>query len=979
VGTGLGPVLPTTQALAAAAMIPGASANSRVRWFLVLFVCVSLVGLAEAQQPQSPQPSQSPAAVATTGTAATPSSSAQHVLPTPYVPKGNVPATAQKPASPPVKTGEADETGDQEQTPPPASASTISAPQNLAPAPPPTSSARQTATGWAGNIYAQIVGAGIDPANVYQIRDAAIDREDIHVTIDDGVIGFIQAVDGRITGAIFEGDAEVLIIPPDRVERWSVGQFTGSAILEERFKNAFFRFNDDVFEELQPYLRPTDETATFVAKWDPVAHSLGYYGALRVLNTYVDSARKRPDGTTEFVRDPKDRMFLARVAGRHLGVFDFYYDTKAPEQITVGALALRAGTWYYDVWTSFPSRSARRAVAEMKGRQTRSATLTTQTGAEASPPDPVRINQYKLVCEVMPPHELQVDARLDVSVSEGGHRFLVFELSRALKVSEIDADGKPVEFIQNQALQGTALERQGNDMVAVVLPKALDAGAHVQLDLKYAGDVLAEAGGGLMYVGAKGFWYPNRGPAMSNFDMTFRYPSGWSLLATGKRVGDIDKLPAAPGMEPLLTSHWVSERPIPLAGFNLGQYVKATAKAGDVLVESYAAHEMESNFKRRQTVLVLPSIRPDLQGRETVVISDAPTPASNAQMVASQGARSIEFLSRRLGPYPYSSLALTQMPGTLSQGWPGLIFLSSYVYLTADERAALRLPTAANLTVGHVMTPHEIAHEWWGDLLVWKSYREQWLVEALSNYCAVSMLEKESPADFRTMMDFYRDQLLAKNSAGQLLADAGPVTLGARLISANFPDAYETISYGRGTWLFHMLHEMLLNPGSARGTGQSPAPTQASSAQAKADGPDDPFFRVLRKVRDKYEGKEITTRDLQQAFEEELPPSLWYEGHKSLDWFFDTWVNGMSVPKFELADVRLNSKTGKFVATGKIIEKDATEGLVTSMPVYAAGVGDNSLLGRVWVDGPEVTFRFVVPPGTKKILLDPYHTVLQRP
>src|SRR5438874_8059320 len=44
----------------------------------------------------------------------------------------------------------------------------------------------------------------------------------------------------------------------------------------------------------------------------------------------------------------------------------------------------------------------------------------------------------------------------------------------------------------------------------------------------YAGDVLSEAGGGLLYVGARGIWYPNRGLAAADFDLRFQYPAGWT-------------------------------------------------------------------------------------------------------------------------------------------------------------------------------------------------------------------------------------------------------------------------------------------------------------------------------------------------------------------------------------------------------------------------------------------------------------------
>jgi hypothetical protein len=377
---------------------------------------------------------------------------------------------------------------------------------------------------------------------------------------------------------------------------------------------------------------------------------------------------------------------------------------------------------------------------------------------------------------------------------------------------------------------------------------------------------------------------------------------------------------------------------------------------------------MESTFRRRQTVLVLPGVRPGENRRETVVLSESPTPAGNAQMVANNAASTVEFLSARLGRFPYSYLALTQMPGPASQGWPGLIYLSSYVFLSPEERAQ-NLSPFGNIMFGHLMQPHEIGHQWLGDLLIWKSYREQWLVEALSNYCALVMLENDNPALMRDSLEHYRQELLSKNKAGAEVGEAGPVTLGVRLDSSRNPDAYDTISYGRGTWLFHMLREMLLNP----------APPKGTAALPKRGSAEEPFFVVLRKVRQRFEGKEITTRDLQQAFEEELPQSLWFEGRRSLDWFFDSWVNGVSIPKFELEDVKFSNRSGATVATGKIAQKNATDSLVTSVPIYGVVQGNNVFLGRVFVEGSETPFRFSVPAGAKRILLDPYRTVLTRP
>ena len=93
-------------------------------------------------------------------------------------------------------------------------------------------------------------GVGLDPTRVYQVRGASLDRSAVHITLEDGTIGFTQDVMGRITGAFFEGYGEVLLTPPNEVERRSMSLFTGMAILEEHFATAYFRFNDDAAKRI---------------------------------------------------------------------------------------------------------------------------------------------------------------------------------------------------------------------------------------------------------------------------------------------------------------------------------------------------------------------------------------------------------------------------------------------------------------------------------------------------------------------------------------------------------------------------------------------------------------------------------------------------------------------------------------------------------------------------------------------------------
>jgi hypothetical protein len=147
-----------------------------------------------------------------------------------------------------------------------------------------------------------------------------------------------------------------------------------------------------------------------------------------------------------------------------------------------------------------------------------------------------------------------------------------------------------------------------------------------------------------------------------------------------------------------------------------------------------------------------------------------------------------------------------------------------------------------------------------------------------------------------------------------------------------------------------------------------------------SDSADEPFVRALRKVRERYEGRSISTGELLDVFAEDLPPALRYEDKNSLDWFLNGWINGTSLPKLELRGVKFTPKGAGSVVSGTILQKEASQDLVTSVPVYAVIAGKQLvLLGRVFADGEESSFRLSAPAGTHKIVLDPYETVLTSP
>ena len=814
----------------------------------------------------------------------------------------------------------------------------------------------------AENLYLQLGAVGLDPTRVYQVRGASLSRGAIQISLEDGTIAFTQDVMGQITGALFEGEGEILLTPPNEVERRSMSLFTGMAILEERFASAYLRFNEDVLAELRPDMRAAENKKEFVDTWNSTAQNMASGDAMRLLLTFsrmlpANSASTQP--ALNETKNPKaDRFLHARLQGTKLGVFDVVFDSTSGEQVFAGqAKTGTDGQTYYDVWTSF-------SLTPPPTRQ-RDEHAEQEEGASAHQ-DRVALRQFKIATEVLPPKQIRAQATVHCEVREGGERTLLFELSRFLQIENVQLDGNLVEFIHNPALEGSQLARRGNDVVAVVMPAPLKTGQKFDLTFTYAGEVLAQAGDGLLYVGARGTWYPNRGLEMAVFDLQFSYPPGWTLVATGKQAPFATESIASTGG--LQTSRWISDRPIPIAGFNLGKYREAITKAGDVEVETYATQGVERDFPRPQAQVIEPiqSLRPNpTQVAPQLILPAQPTPTLNEVLVGEAAARAVRYFSGRFGPFPYSHLALTQLPGKESQGWPGLIFLSSYAFLDRQEREQLHFPPPRML-LSEWVPAHEAAHQWWGDLVVWSSYRDQWYSEGLANYCALMMLQEKNPDGFHQIMDMYRHELIEKNKDGIAPMDAGPVTLGTRLLSSHFPGGYEVINYGRGAWLFHMLRTML-NDAARQEKGKA------------GTGTGELFVQALRKVRQRYEGKMVSTRELLDVFAEDLPPSLQYEGKKSLDWFLDGWINGTSLPSLELKGVKFTTKGSTSIVSGTILQKGAPQNFVTPVPIYAAQGKQLVLLGRVFADGDESSFRISAPAGTHKVVLDPYDTLLTRP
>jgi hypothetical protein len=234
-------------------------------------------------------------------------------------------------------------------------------------------------------------------------------------------------------------------------------------------------------------------------------------------------------------------------------------------------------------------------------------------------------------------HELRLEsqATLTLEALRAGERMLPLELSRFLRVESVtDAAGQPLLFFQNEAVNRKEIAERRNDFLFVVLPRAPQAGEEVRLRVNSQGSVISDAGNGVYYVGERGSWYPHPDTpeAFAKFDVTFRWPRRLLLAATGKRVEEHEEGDWRIG-------RWQSEVPVPVAGFNVGEYATSTVDAGRFRIELYANKQLEEALLHRlqpngNTAASLQPVpgwpRPSRRSPPRMPLPDVPAPSPAA-------------------------------------------------------------------------------------------------------------------------------------------------------------------------------------------------------------------------------------------------------------------------------------------------------------------------------------------------------------
>src|SRR6266849_801689 len=792
------------------------------------------------------------------------------------------------------------------------------------------SSAAQQAAPGPRELYQALNDLRVVPRQVYYVRDLHISRDAVRLSLVEGKLALLAAYDGRLTGAVFTGHGHVLALSRDPTEKRSLARFLGAPLLDQGFSRAYFRFTDDTGEELLGLLRragvpPADEPS-FAEDWNPVVANLNPWHSLRILMDWSAA-------------DPQP-YFYAGLQGDISGPFDVLVDDRRAEQVLLGQPRWVAGTRLYDVWASFR-----------------------RTGAAEPFAPPFVPAAYAVETSILLDRTLEGAATLTLKALRGGERAVPLELSRYLTVqSAEDAEGRPLVFFQNEAVNRHEIAERGDDALLVVLAAAPSAGEQFRLRITYRGSVISDAGNGVYFVGERGSWYPHIGGTanFADFELTFRWPRRLQLVATGKKLEEREEGDSRMG-------RWRSEAPMPVAGFNLGEYATQTVDSGGLKVELYANRQLEQAIldRFRRGTIVVPMAPLSTKRSQPPFISPIPlpeSPPSPAAVLHQLGldiAEAARFCERFNGPFPYKRLAVSQIPGTFGQGWPGLVYLSTLAFLSPDAQQRAGISARAQEHFTQIVPYHEVGHQWWGNLVGWDSYRDQWIHEGLSNYIALLYADtKKTPERaLNIWLARYRNELTAKEPGHDAPAeDAGPLMLGYRLRSSRSPSGYDRVVYGKGTWVFHMLRMMLRGP--------------------ETKEPDARFIQLLRSLLETRRYQAVTNEDLQRAVEAVMTPAMALEGGRSMDWFFDQWVRSTGIPRYAVEFTVRPQGTG-FLIRGTLKQSGVPETFLAAVPLSAAGPKGKAVpLGTVITTGERTAFRLISRVPLKRILIDRQLTLL---
>jgi len=761
-------------------------------------------------------------------------------------------------------------------------------------------------------------GPNSDPT--YQaLRNLTLGSETVSVTNFDlkrdagtfhlrsGTVCFVSPVDGRVTGAVFVGDGGFVLDPPGASEKSTLKLLTKESEFSETFSQMVLRFTDSTYDEI----KKAGTTAAGGCDAGLLKDSQNAMRHGRMLKYNLDSR------ILEDVLSPATPgLFVAFIHGKRYNGQELY--TIDPHDGGEQVAFVTYDENNYGEWASFA----------MAGEHKRGTVGR-----------PIRIDHQELEVTLEKNASLIGKAKTTFTTRLSDVRVVPLNLFRTLRVRSVTgADGQPLSFIQE--------DKNADADFSVILPKALAAGEQYTVTTEYEGkEAVTNEGGGNYFPVARENWYPNERDAAFGeytvYDMTFRIPKGMQIAATGVRVSEKND-----GGQNVTV--WKSEAPQTVAGFSMGRFKVEEAKLDkpEYFIQSYANEESPDWVQALQhtaqgDVDARNRGRLGLQNTPEVSLGTMSTTSLNKKSLA-EGQLAVQLYTDYFGPSSFKHLQITQQTAcNFGQSWPELVWIPICYYFDTTVRHQLGMDFG-DRGYWKVVTPHEVAHQWWGHTVGFSGGRDQWMSEGFADMSAslyLTMIEKD-PKKFIHFWNDERDLLLEKNAMGYRAIDVGPLTMGYR--ASNSRTGFDTtrrLIYPKGAYVLHMIRMMMYD----NHTG------------------DQRFKETMQDFVKTYMNKAATTEDFKATVEKHMTPEMDMAGNHKLDWFFDEYVYGTQLPSYQTSATFEKNADGDVVMNVKMTQSNVNEKFRMLVPIYLElANGSMFFLGRGRLMG-NTTFEQKIP------------------
>ena len=755
----------------------------------------------------------------------------------------------------------------------------------------------------AGVLYRQLQASSFSNKSVH-LENAVVHRDRVTITFINGIVYFPEPVAGKVRAALFIGSGKFQAAPPPiPFEQENVRRMLKADDVSSDFKTAVMRFTDDTASELlklgfQQGASPSEQAGRLSSELGP--HLLKETG-MNILARQLEA----------ILNQETQGLFLAQFDGGKLGHFNYLFDPQT--RIPVSIFGINAGEkgliFAYDesllssdIWMAFHA----------VGDYAKGATPFSDAY------NVVDTDKCTLSLDLLEPKKvLGLTAKLDLVVRAQTLRVISFAVGEGLSSYDDERRKKQLHVLNAHLSDGTALaffQEPWEEGFSIVLPKPVAVGEKVSISLELRGDFMMDAGD-TYFPRVSTTWYPRHGYLpRSQFDISMLHRKKDHVVSVGPLVQETP----VPGSKDNVLTEFRMEQPIAFATFAVGDY------------EIHRDVAKEANGKE------LPLEFYSMPGQQRVIKED---------FILAEMNNSVRFFSQMFGEYPYPLFRGVYHPFNYGQGFP------STIMIPAADSASYRT---------YSFIAHETSHQWWGDVVLWRSYRDQWLSEGFAQYSGMLYVQlRDKTSSEKELIERARDELripprtLTGVGHGRLV-DVGPLVMGHRVESRETRGAYSALTYQKGALVLRMLHYLFTDPQTGDGKA---------------------FFDVMSDFVRRYRDSTATTEQFFAVANEHIQGTALARkyGYKDLDWFYTQWVTETYLPSYELSYHIDRDAGAGVILKGELVQKGLPEGekWFTPIPLLLHFEGGKVSRGTVAALGDRTPISIKLPEAPKKVELDP--------